>query len=224
MLHMLMAAVGGSLPPVPSFLSAGTGAREAPVSGTLQVPYPATVAAGNFLLMHVRDADAGGASITTPSGWTLIKSQFSTDTLVQDCAYFKIATGSETGNVDVTTTGGSYSAGRIYRFATGTGVEAAASAATDASGTGMSAVNVTTLGSNRLAVQLLAAQVNTTIGNITGESGADYTEAVAEYATTSLIMSCQTASVSAATAITSGSATLGSAGTYRNRIGFAIIP
>ena len=223
--HALMATLSGA-PPAPTFLSAGTGGSEAPVSGTLQVPYPATVAANNFLLLHVVAKDSGGPAITTPSGWTSFSARVSSDTLLSSALYWKLAAGTETGNLDVTVTADTVAAGRIYRFSSGSGVEAAGSAVTDASGTGMSAVNVTTLGSDRLAIQCFFAKVNTTIGNISGETNADYTEAVAEYASATgpVIFSCQAAAVASATAITGGSATLASAGTYRVRHGFAIKP
>lgn len=210
----------------PTFLSAGTGGQEKPLSGTMQVPYPATVAAGNFLLLQVYASDSGqGPSVTTPSGWTLIKNQTGATPGAMHASY-KIATGSESGNLDVTVSAAdAFAAGRIYRFSGGLSFEAAGSAITTASATAMTCVDLTTLGAQRLAVQLFGATVNTTIGNISGETNADYTEAVAEYADTGPVtLSCQIATIAAAIAISGGSATLGAAGTDRVRIGFAITP
>ena len=222
-MHLILSAMGKG---PPRFVDAGAGATEAPVSVTLQVPYPATVVAGNFLLCQVYAVDTGvAATVDLPAGWTGIRSIVSADGFARMRSFYKTADGTETGNLDVTTSGGDFSAGRIYRFSHGSAVEADSGTNTDSSGTGMTAVDLTTLGPNRRAVQLLGANVNTTIGDIAGESGADYTEAVAEYANAAgVIISCQTALVPAAAAITGGSATLGSAGIYRIRHGFAIVP
>lgn len=210
----------------PLFLDAGTGAVEAPVSGTLQVPFPATVAKGNFLLLHVVARDTVGPGVTTPSGWTATASRDSTDGFARSSSFWKVADGTETGNLDVTCTADTHVTGRMYRFSHGSGVEAAAGANTDASDVGLTAVDVTTLGLARIAVQLFYAEVNTTVGNIAGESNADYTELVAEYssATGPVILSAQGAAVETVVAITGGAATLASAGAYRIRLGLAIKP
>lgn len=218
-----LAAGGVSLTQV-TFLDAGSGAIEVPVSGTFQVPFPATVAAGNFLVLHIYLQDTTAPAVTTPSGWTAITSE--TGSVLQGHTFYKIATGAESGNLDVTCTADTFVAGRIYRFSHGSGVEGAASARLNPSNATMTCVAVTTLGVLRCAVQLFGANVNTTIGSVTGETNADYTEAVAEYATASgpVIISCQTASIAAAVAITGGTATLGTAGAFRIRHGFAITP
>jgi hypothetical protein len=209
-----------------SFLDAGTGAIEAPVSGTLQVPFPGTVAAGNFLILHVVAKDGATGAVTLPSGWTSSSTRTSTDTTVATLVAYKIADGTETGNLNVTCTAGTFAAGRIYRFSSGTGVEGnGAAIATDSAGTALNLFNVTTTGGNRLAVQLLSCNGNGVPGSATGESGADYTEAVAEYYSASgpVTLSCQVASVSTATAISGGSVSISSSA-YRIRHGLAIKP
>lgn len=221
-LALLMAA--GSLQQV-AFIDAGTGGYEAPVSGTLQVPYPATVAAGNFLVAHIVAQD-GSAAITGPAGWTLIGSNSSVGATLSNL-YYKIADGTESGNLDVTVTAGIRCGGRIYRFNRGTGVEAHGTTQEIASDTTQPVVDVTTLGVKRLACQAMWCQPTTTvtIANITGESGADYTEAVAEFnGTANLMLSLQIATCAAISVITGGSATLGSAETNKITHGFAIKP
>lgn len=223
---LLVAAALSASPGAPTFVDAGSGAIEAPISGTFQLPYPATVANGNFLLAHVYAKDATTADISLPSGWTSVNFRASTDTLVYSRAFYKVADGTETGNLNVTATASAFVAGRMYRFSNGTAVEATGSANTDGSGTGLTCVDVTTLGSNRCAVQLFGAVVDQTVTNVSGETNADYTEAVAEYRSASgpVTLSCQVAAVTSAIAISGGSATLGGAGTYRQRHGFAIVP
>jgi len=215
----LMAAGVGAMP---AFIDAGTGGYEAPVSGTLQVPYPATVVAGNFLLMHVVAQDAA-AAITTPAGWTLIDTYSSIASTLSN-VFWKRADGTETGNVDITTTAGIRCGGRIYRFTRGSGVEAAASTGETGSDSDITIQNVTTLGSRRLACQCLWIQNNTTMANITGESGADYTEATAEFGNTGFTIGLQTAQVATAAAITGGTCTIGAATTNKIAHGFAIKP
>jgi len=211
---------------MPSFRAAGAGNVEAPISGTLQVAYPSGITAGQFLLLHVVAQDPTTPAITTPSGWTLIDGRFSTDLTTRSACYWKLASGSESGNLDITATASTFAAGRIYAFNGGNGVEAASGALTDATGTAMLAVNVTTTAEKRRAVQVMFANGNTTIGDLSGETGTDYTEAVAEYASATgpVIFSLQTGSVPSATAISGGSATLGATSTYRARHGFAITP
>lgn len=207
-----------------AFIDAGTGGLEVPITGTLQVPHPATVAANNFLVMHVLSQDAA-PSITTPAGWTLAGAGESPTATLLSKLFWKIAAGTEGGtNLNVTMTGGTRAGGQIYRFTGGAGIEAYSSRSQNTpSDTNVPAKDLTTLGSKRLAIQCLFASVNTTIGDITGESGADYTEAVAEFAAAAFLMSLQTAAVDVA-AITGGNATLGSATTNKVAHGFAILP
>lgn len=207
-----------------TFGAAGTGDAVAGGMGTISPTYPTGITSGMILLLQIGAVDTTAPSITTPSGWTAL-----TDSGVatgRQRAYWKVADGTETGTLAVTITQDSGAIARIYRMSAGSGIEAAGSARTAASGTGMSAVNVTTTGTLECAVQMLFAAVNTTIGDIAGESGADYTEAVAEFAsaTSGSILSLQTATAAAPATITGGSATLGAAGTERIRIGFAILP
>lgn len=69
------------------------------------ISYPASLAAGNLLIMHVGSAD-GTITSATPSGWTqLTGSPFSGGGLTQGRIYYKISTGSETGTITVTATG-----------------------------------------------------------------------------------------------------------------------
>lgn len=94
----------------PTFVSVGTAA-----TGTtaLAIAYPASLAAGNKLLMFVQ---TNGSAVSTPTGWTAL------GTLAGDTAVFgKDSTGSETGTNAVTCTGGTVSSGYIAQYAPATG-------------------------------------------------------------------------------------------------------
>lgn len=206
-------------PPVQvSYQAAGAGSTGA-------IGYPTGIAAGHVLVLHQMVGDSGGApSITTPSGWTLMAS--TTSGLIRSSTYRKIADGTESGSITLSITGDDLGrAGRMYRMSAGIGHESASSAADAASGTAMDAVDVTSTQDLSLACQCMGASgTSTTIGNITGESGGDYTEAVAEYASGAYILSFQVATLATAGSITGGSATLGASRSNRIRHGFVINP
>lgn len=216
--------MGGGAKRAPTFLDAGAGAIEIPISGTFQLPYMGTVATLNFLVAHVVAQGAAAPAITTPAGWTLFNSspQVALTTTLSRL-FWKLATGSESGNLDITATADIRISGRMYRFSRGSGVEAAAAVEEAASDTSQPVVNVTTLGVNRIACQALWCQGVVTMADITGESGANYAEAVAEFSST-VTHGLQTAAVPSPTAITGGSCTLGSAVTNKISHGFAIVP
>ena len=69
------------------------------------VPLPASLVAGNLLLLHAASAD-GTITSATPSGWTALPgSPFSGGGVTQARVYYKISTGSESGNISLTATG-----------------------------------------------------------------------------------------------------------------------
>lgn len=211
----------------PTFIDAGAGNAESPVSGTLQVPYMSNILPGQALYAHVCVVAGTAASITTPAGWTSVGGITSTDTLAATSVFRKIADGSESGNLDVTVAGtGVGGAGRISRFSNTTGEESAATGSTDAAGTALNVPSVTATNSKTTAIAFLSANGNTTISAITGETNGDYTETVAEYATATgpFVLSCQSSPATGGAAIASGAATLGASVGYRHRIAFIALP
>jgi hypothetical protein len=80
---------------------AGTPA-EADTASQIDVPYPANVAAGNLLVMLV--GFVGGGTVTTPTGWT---SGGTGTSGLRGQVWYKVADGTETGNLTVVKTGGS---------------------------------------------------------------------------------------------------------------------
>ena len=206
-----------------TFGAGGTGTQTSG-AGVIAPSYPASITGGMLLLLLVKVKDAGVAAITTPSGWTLITSSSVASTNLFK-AFYKVADGTESGTLSVTVTDSAYAVARIYRFSNGTGVEAANSNNSAGSSTTCSNVNVTTTLTLEMACQCYSWEgTATTIGNSSGESGADYTEAVAVYASATAGLDLQTATCAAASTITGGSATLGAAKTNHENIGFAFLP
>lgn len=224
MTGVVMAASCMGAPFPVAFQAAGVGAIEAPSSGgSIDIPYPSGIVSGNVLILHMVAKDAtAAAALTAPSGWTSIASVLSGGGLVRAAGFYKIADGTETGNLAFSHTSADadvYIAGRMYRFSPGASIESGSATGTDTSSTTMSSVAVTTTGTGGLAVQLYSAAVNTTIG----DTGSTYTEATAEYANAAgVILSCQVRTCPTPESVGIASATLGTAGTYRQRIGFGI--
>lgn len=91
---------------------------------SIALPYPTTgLASGDIFIMEIGGKYSPNTP-TTPSGWTLIASKTTVDGApgvggdgpVYLYVYYKIASGSESGNVSVTVTGGNCVAGRITRY------------------------------------------------------------------------------------------------------------
>lgn len=89
-------------------------------------------------------------------------------------------------------------------------------------GTTVTDRSVQTLGSDRLAVSLLAVAANQALDDFTGETGGDWAEAVAEFASATGTLQVQTAQMPSAGTIDGGSFTISSADW--GVISFGIIP
>lgn len=87
---------------LPTYVNAGTVQS---FGASASVPYPASLVAGNLLILHCASYD-GTTTNGVPSGWTqLTGSPFSGGSVTQARIYYKIATGSETGTIALTSTG-----------------------------------------------------------------------------------------------------------------------
>ena len=109
---------------IPGFIAKGTYSE---VTGATATPaYPGSIVANDLLLMMAVTDQAGATvgSISTPAGWTLLKSQIirnSSFTIVGEAKlFYKRATGAEAGTVNVArsgSTGGSnYLGAQIYQM------------------------------------------------------------------------------------------------------------
>lgn len=206
----------------------GSGGGASATSSPTNVAHPQNILAGQFLVLHCLASGAASVGVTTPAGWTLLSTVPNSTGTSKSFVFYKIATGSESGNLSVTHTGTDGFHARMYSFSRGRAIEASGTNFESTADTSVEAVNVTTLDSWRMACQCIALTTNTTIGPIIGESGADYTEAVAEYSSaTGAVtgtLSLQVARVGvAAQAITGGAATAG-VSVPDHVHGFAIVP
>lgn len=196
--------------------SNGGGANAVGTAGAFAITttYPATINANDLLIAHIAaKVNTSIDSIATIAGWNLVTTQ-GIGTTLASAYYWKLAVGTEGGTTDVFT--GTYT-GTLPRMScvierytgnvtSGTPVESAAT------GTGTSTTpapaSVTTSTNGGLAVFGLATQGTTTVTNITGETGGDYTEAYAESASTPML-DTQTAALATAGTISGGTCTLG---------------
>ena len=213
---------------MPSYLDSGAGAVEAGGDGTFNVPFPATVAPGNFMVLHVVAQSTSVLPSPAPGGsWAAGPTNNQAAVFAGAWAfYLPSALGTEGGtNLSlVCTDADNFAQARIHRFSHGSGIEASGSAVTGGSGTAVNAVDLTTLGPNRLALQLFSCSgASIAMGDIGSTGEVTYAEAVAEYFG-SFNQQLQTAQVANAVAITGGGITLGSARTTKIRLAFAITP
>lgn len=92
-------------------------------STTHNVAMPATVNAGDLLIVMASKGLAANATITTPAGWTIITSRSTGAQAERTASYYKIAAGTEGGTTVNFATGDSCGlACRIYRITVWHGV------------------------------------------------------------------------------------------------------
>lgn len=221
---MLAQAGSGKVRTQPAFQAAGTIATAGGTS-TINVPYPAGIAAGQLLIVHIKEQDSATVNLTVPSGWTLVGSGATIpgNTVGSDAIY-KVANGTESGNLTINGQWDTNAIARMYSFSSGVGVQGFNSSAAAAGSTTVSMLAVTTTGTLELAVSLIFGQANTTVGASTGETGGDWTEAVAEAAGATYCMQIQTATMASPGTITGGTTTFGASAINRMVLAFAIVP
>jgi hypothetical protein len=195
-------------------------------STTVTANYPATVTAGDFLVMFLYVDHA--LSVTTPAGWTL---QFSDSTSAvggtgQIYTYTKVAVGTEGGGTFSITHASSGTTGRfgqIVSFGGFTGAPAieAGVFTTGASSPTAALPTVTSTGVDRLDIaQIFTFGTATVIStSATGETGGDWVFAQATSATSggSTAFCTQTANMPAAGTISGGTVAQGVATVYAVR-------
>lgn len=94
--------------------SAGTALNQSVASTSWAVPYPAGIAAGDLLVLHMLTS----ATVTSPAGWTLIYNE-TVVTNPRGGVWIKVAAGTETGNLTVSV-GSATGAAQMHRY---TGVD-----------------------------------------------------------------------------------------------------
>lgn len=172
---------------IPSFATAGAGAT-ANAGGSASTAYPASLVAGDLLICHTLTL----ASDTGYSGANLLSAGFELDadkdvtfsTTNRSRVYLKIASGSESGSLNVTAPSAGTVKTRMYRISNpiGGGIKAWSVSAT-LSGTDAS-IEMPTIPvrGQAAAVALIAVADDNAVASATGETGGDWTESTAEYA------------------------------------------
>lgn len=214
-----------------AYKSAGAGTGTQTNGADLSPLCPATVDPNDILIAHIvsrATANPGTPGFSPANGaWTLLRGP-DTITLGNDIfvwIFGKIADGTEDGAAQ---NFGSSGAGtqprwaRIYSFSGYVGgaitdvVPAASFSFTDDTGASFPAPDVTTTQAGSLAVALVTVSDDNAVGSFTGETGGDWTEAVAEFAhnplASDICMQIQTCTpTSDPGSVTGGSFTMGGA-------------
>lgn len=169
-----------------AYKSQGAGVSTQTSGAALSPACPAVVDAGDILIGHVFWEGTATAP-STPSGWELLYGPAVVQsTIGRHWVFGKVAAGTEDGttvafgNPAVTT----QRAARIYSFSgriSGTILELVNGFSETSHATDPQMPTVITTEADNLAVALIAQNDNNTAGNATGETGGNWTEAVAEY-------------------------------------------
>ncbi len=204
---------------MPAFLSKGTAVSHVGDACTGfysgDVTLPGTIVAGDIIVILVGARVFSGTidSIDTPSGYTLGASHGVGGTTAASY-FYKVADGTEDGTT--VTTSGTFNSffmlggAQAYVFNnSGTGGFHAVGGTNSGTGTSATIASVVTTEANELAVALLYTTLSTTPGSATGETGGDYTEAVAEDSPQPTLQ-IQTAQMASAGTISGGAITIGS--------------
>lgn len=226
----LDSTVGSSAGSTAAFSSAGSGNANTNMASGRTVTLPATIDAGDLLIVQISIRATDAAVTVATSGWTAFPDNpyAAGNNVVKQFLYYKIADGTEdatnfTFDPDGTTADVVHLA-RAYRF---TGASAIEGISVRQGTTGaVAAPTVTPLGTNRLGVCFVAVAENGTIGPFTGESGGDWTEATAEYVNSgggNGSLQCQTCDLSAGTPISGGTVTPSKQQAW-TAVAFALVP
>lgn len=181
---------------------------------------PTPVETGDILIAHISCRNLT-ITPTTPAGWTLLTGPHATS-VGRHWLFGKIAVGNEDLNAISFGTQATVNnrSGRIYRFigSDWTGQDITQIVLGFAHGTGTVAAvadtGVTTTVDKCLALNFIKAEDNNTIGPFTGETGGDWTEAVAEASNnldTGWMAQLQTATMMTAGTINGGTVTMSAA-------------
>lgn len=142
---------------IAQYVSTGGAVRDAGGGAgatSIAVPYPSGIQADDLLVLHVA-FDGTVATWTTPSGWTQIGSQRN-----GAAAYYKLATGSETGTLSVTISTTQQLVGAMLRF---NQVNTSAPVNVSNSAASLTVSTITPTLTNTLWVYLGGTQANTSL-------------------------------------------------------------
>lgn len=197
-----------------AYKSQGAGAATETSAAACSPASPATVDAGDILIVH---AYFEGTATTpdTPAGFTLLSGPHVVQsTIGRHWVYGKIAGGTEDGAANALGTQAvtTMRSGRCYSFSgrvAGTITDLVRGFAATSHATDPQMPTVTTTVAGALAVALVLQNDNNSLASATGETGGDWVEAVAEFTaalTPGLVLQIQTATPTANPGTISGGA------------------
>ena len=154
---------------VPVFDSSGA-LTLATNDSSIEVDYPATVNSGDMLILTFAERNSTIPGV--PTGFTLVDSM--TQSGQHSIAVWKrVADGTETGSVTISTAASSLQMGRMHRF---TGADSSEDADTvGATSRDPAHPDTTTTGTDRLAVAVTFVNDDDAASSFTGETGGDFT-------------------------------------------------
>ena len=209
----------------------------ATITATIAPAKPSTVNAGDLLILHVlaRNSNNNGAGPASITGWTSFSGNpYGGTNNARTSLYWRIAgAGEASQTVSFACTGGTTSdlaMARIYRFTAANGFDPTnpVEAITSRSGTAtpmLAPATITPVSTNRRAVCCGSIATNSaTVGNMTGETGGDWTQATNANSATggTGTLNLQTSDQSAGGAISGGSIAV-TTGNWVT-IGFMLVP
>jgi len=192
-------------------------------SGSVDVPYPATVNADDILICYVMNF-VSGATISTPSGWTQIYKDESPSSRAF-AWYAKRATGSESGTLTVTTSGTLWSFGVMVSFSGVTTsdpfYESAVGTPEAGSDDVATAGEITSTGDNELAIVMTGIMKDVTVGAWSGGYTEDLDISTTDLGDQSISIASQLKT--SAGVVASETATYSASG-YNAEVAFFLIP
>lgn len=215
-------ASGGST--MPSVRSTGAGASMTG-TGTLSIPFPGTVGAGDLLLIHFCCRGGTTRQHTVPTGWTELFSNVRASIRQAILVRNARATAGESGSQDVAWTGSGSNlgaVGRMYAIADTSGQVEGGNPA-EGGNASIEIPSITTIGADRLALAFSSCITSQNTGDATGETGGDYAQIAAEYATSLITIDGQSAAMASAGTISGGVIALGASRDWATR-SFAFLP
>jgi VCBS repeat-containing protein len=210
-----------------TFVSAGTGNATLGVGKNPTPAYPASLQPNDLILLQVTVRDTINAPPPTFDGFTLLYGPDPAGSSGRQWIYYKFSTGTESGTLTVTIGGSDYKFARMYAFrnvALSSFAEGAGYISNAWSNT-ISAPQVDTTGTKRLAVSFVFVTEDRIMDSFTGETDGDWTEATPEYRSSPWpgCIQLQTAEMATGGTISGGTYVMAGYGGWGVRA-FALIP
>jgi hypothetical protein len=130
---MVMPIASGASTAFPVIEGSNTGANAGGTGASnYSAPLPASITAGELLLLFVSAGAGAARTVTTPTNWSSLFNAIGAGSVRRFCAFYNVANGSEGASVTVQASANSFWSSTAYRIS---GFQGAPEAATTATGT-----------------------------------------------------------------------------------------